>query len=797
MSLIHWWPLNGNTNDYGVNNIALINNGAMVNSAGKIGSCYYFDGNTSYLQATIEAGLFDGTGHPFSFTFWMKFTDELVDRKIIFGDYSLANPYFNIEMSYGSASYSGRIRFCWSNGCDYWFTVATGIKDTWQHYAITYDGINKISLYKDGTFIESATATLNAASSGTYYIGRDGRTGSTALKGYLNDFRIYDHALSVKEVKEISKGLVLHYNFEDEYIEPTTNLSTRNGCDGWANSGAATRTNNDTSLTAPEPTCPIYSITQTAAGQAAITFGTTSSSVPSKTLTASVWFYMSGNHTGSNNIGPYIRSNKTNGSAGTLEYKGDTNFRNWPNNTWIKLTKTFTTNSEETTLYFCAYSANLNEKFAFNGWQIEENNHATPYVNGARSAGKVYDSSGYGNNGTVTGNCQIKSDSAAGKYSIYSPAGANYVERQNFPVRGLNADQQFTINAWIKIIGYIGSGWNTIFRLAATNGTDQQLHFCYNASGNIILSQFSDDPQFATNVALNTWAMVTWVHYKDGSTAKCKYFVNGQQVGNTQSYSGLLNIQDNARLTLFYDSIRNSYDADLYLSDFKIYTTALSVEDIKAEYNRKAAIDKNGNLFTSKIIETGWSGKTILTLSDIFNTNAVYVDKTSWAETIMDATRVNASFQPTTTYYIRYRVQRLAYPVSHSYTTQAWAKTMLHNDSSSIDCAQLSQTAYTSMAPGECKWVTGSFTTPSSLSNWRMLFYSARWSGSSSDWGSNAEVETVRVSDFYISTTPFTHTNVSIENENLIYSTEIHELSGSSVKIFKNGELRTSSVEEL
>ena len=112
MSLIHWWPLNGNTNDYGVNNIILINNGAAVNSAGKIGSCYYFDGNTSYLQATIEAGLFDGTGHPFSFTFWMKFTDELVDRKIIFGDYSLANPYFNIEMSYGSASYSGRMRFC-------------------------------------------------------------------------------------------------------------------------------------------------------------------------------------------------------------------------------------------------------------------------------------------------------------------------------------------------------------------------------------------------------------------------------------------------------------------------------------------------------------------------------------------------------------------------------------------------------------------------------------------------------------------------------------------------------------
>ena len=112
MSLIHWWPLNGNTTDLGLNPTSLTNNGATINSAGKIGNCYYFDGNTSYLQTTIEAGLFDGTGHPFSFTFWMKFTDELVDRKIIFGDYSLANPYFNIEMSHGSASHSGRRRFC-------------------------------------------------------------------------------------------------------------------------------------------------------------------------------------------------------------------------------------------------------------------------------------------------------------------------------------------------------------------------------------------------------------------------------------------------------------------------------------------------------------------------------------------------------------------------------------------------------------------------------------------------------------------------------------------------------------
>lgn len=53
---------------------------------------------------------------------------------------------------------------------------------------------------------------------------------------YYNDIRIYNHALSAKEVKEISKGLILHYNFEDNcqqlvnaYDEPTFNTSTATG----------------------------------------------------------------------------------------------------------------------------------------------------------------------------------------------------------------------------------------------------------------------------------------------------------------------------------------------------------------------------------------------------------------------------------------------------------------------------------------------------------------------------------------------------------------------------------------
>ena len=98
---------------------------------------------------------------------------------------------------------------------------------------------------------------------------------------------------------------------------------------------------------------------------------------------------------------------------------------------------------------------------------------------------------------------------------------------------------------------------------------------------------------------LNKWYLYTlsW----DLTTHTAKMYVNGE----------LKATRTNSKIDTTYASKHNMHfignklysESDYSLSDFRLYSTCLSVEDIKSLYNISVSIDKTGVLFCGEISE--------------------------------------------------------------------------------------------------------------------------------------------------------------------------------------------------
>ena len=241
MALKVWLPLDGDLHNQGLSNVTITNGGATVNASGNIGSCYGFNGSQYItIVSTDVQNIFQNTASSFSMACWIYLNSDETDRVIIFGNY-IANPFINWELGANCTQ-----RLCAGGTSNFTTKVnSTAVpKEKWTHIAVTYDG-NITNFYMNGlltgTETGANTITTKTASS-TFWLGSDSRSGATRLKGRLNDFRLYNTALSAKEISEIAKGLVLHYPLSDRYN--TSNIIYNgfgeHGTDGWADTRIST-----------------------------------------------------------------------------------------------------------------------------------------------------------------------------------------------------------------------------------------------------------------------------------------------------------------------------------------------------------------------------------------------------------------------------------------------------------------------------------------------------------------------------------------------------------------------------
>ena len=618
MSLQVWLPLNGHIKNYGLSgaSTSLVNAPAVINS--NRGECYNFNPNNENNQGIelIIPEMPQWIQNEISISFW-AYHRESSGRSIFFGNHSIDGTLsFNIEKNT-----SNQLRIYMNSDPDFSVTKCTMEENTWIHIAITKTP-TELKVYKNGVCVQTRTNTADdswSTANGTKYrIGRDSRSDATALNGMMSDFRIYDHALSQKEIVELSQGLILHYPLSSPYMTKTTNLfslgSLTHHGSSWTElpekfMGEAVYNNK---VTTP-------SVSNNAGFR--ITAPINLPSAPTAT-TITLSFYKRLNQVYGKNLGGYLTLKN---AAGTTQRVNWTyNIANWANDSsslgkWQKITATATITLTDASQiqYMYVYTDNTTGGSCdFSHIQLEYGNIATAYTGFSREA-FIEDVSGYKRHGVIidANNGLLSDDTRKGKYSLNLDGATG--EGKRACVKGnLNLEnlKTFTVSAFVKL---------------RTWGAQDSGFFClnnnvYNDSNNYQKSPMHHRDSYFDISALGHTSGAT-----ESATYKRLQFNSGDVAANSDwvhvavTYNG-------QKATLYIDGVEKravSFDAVTILqpckeiglsysvaggvqrvtkanwSDFRVYSTALSAAAIKNLADKEAAIDPDGNYYSFSLDE--------------------------------------------------------------------------------------------------------------------------------------------------------------------------------------------------
>lgn len=581
MSLQVWLPLNGNLNNQGLKDVIVNVSGTTTfSSEGKIGQCLSCNGSTFWTIPSFSIGA------EVSICCWIKTSTNGKMPWVLESD---ANNKLNLYMSsiYTLNTGDGNNN-PFQDDSNNSISVLTDGK--WHHHVVTF-GNSIAKLYIDGiyhgkakTFRNPTTTNKNFRIAGGYNNG----THTYDFNGLINDIRIYDHCLSAKEVEEISKGLILHYKLDDiktsiwslNYYKRTATLTTSNTY--------------------------IYSL-------------------PSKTiyLTPGKQYTVGAQvRVNQDNIKFNFDTNCTdengvysgNDAAQTVQYNPTITLEK---DTWTQVWVTTTIKSDAGKPYyhhgflFRTISGELTTLCEIQNIEVYEGSAQifTTYD----KTNTVYDSSGYGNHGTSISSPVPSNNTIRYKNSLLFDGTDDAIQ---FPYNQINPSGIFTVNLWFYKSELGSKNYETLFggpsgfEMDTRSGSSTTLSL-YMASvrGGNVFSPF----------ALNTWYMITMV--RDGINEL--YYVNGNLVKTIEAksmptgtyYIGAWNV-----------STSQNYKGNI--SDFRLYATVLTEEQIKELYNTSATIDNNGNIYSRGFIE---NDNLNITKTGLFQTSTIEDDNNGQA----------------------------------------------------------------------------------------------------------------------------------------------------------------------
>ena len=544
----------------------LINRGLCPNNASWVGSATYVDGKLGKCYSCTSSHYIDYTynfasTNKFTIAFWIYIPTSLStcnqwERVFCFQNYIIDWASYNNLKIYDNSNNQ-----LWWLGGDIFY-------DKWVHLTIAHN-VDTITLYINGDHYSTANSVSSPISSGTMHVG-DGITDAHGPVKF-NDIRLYDHCLSPKEVKEIAKGLVLHYPLNDAYVEGTTNLVTS------ITKGGQTTVNGYEVTTSGVSKDTYFTLNLS---EKIVAGNTYTISCRNNFDTGLYWDFPIGG-----------QANQTLTWRITSGYSSYTFVANSSNSYWNKNT-CFMDDLSGT-------ARNAGKSFKMWDWQIEKKDHATPFVIGTRNETTVYDCSGYQNNGTITGSLSCSTDSPRYKTCVQTSSSGKIQKDVILP----SAITHYTISVWCKITDPNAAAhlWtkHSNGSKGIIQGPDGGWIYSYHGGGLITRTSFLTTsgtitqtyPSFGQNYKDGNWHMYTIVGNGNINTCYLDGVMTGRStLSNFVSYniSGQLNI---------------GFTEECLVSDYRCYATALSEEDIKELYNTSAYILDNGTLLTYSVEE--------------------------------------------------------------------------------------------------------------------------------------------------------------------------------------------------
>lgn len=600
MSLQVWLPLNGSNSQQGLSSITMSGSPNSW-SDGKIGKCASFNGSTSNViyNNTTDFNYTDN----FSWCVWVNTNYTGSTAQYVFTNGRADAGGYGYGLQCTSAS-SCTVRY----GNSSWSVQVTG--GIWTHIVFTKIG-STIKIYKNGSLYSTNTfsGTTPTYSDGNGLgIGCFHYTSNIyPFYGSVNDFRIYNHCLSPKEVKEISKALCLHWRLSDSFS------ANENLLENYVTSGSFGFYNfpSNTVTYSSEPNMPSrYKVSVEITGDVA-TSGT-------------VGFYFT------NATGKYIEKmeigetytismyakcneNKTYDIVSNPEFLSNVKYIKRPqlSTSWQQLVMCGQYNGNTTSMVAITFYENQKwvkgDILYISSAKIERGDKATGWtpsvvdplflqLGGYTSTNTTNntepDCSGFGYNGEKTNAITTNTDSPRNNCSYRF--NASYITS---PIPNtLKPSDAITLSCWVKLDSQISSGELCLFN-------------CYEGGGaglNINAGRYA--MQIYSGGYTSAWAtvsdMTVWHHLAgtfDGQYIKS--YIDGELVATTPTTAGsVITYNSTTPWEIGGNPNASGGAADSkmvgYVSDARIYATALSADDIKELYDTPVSIADNGTLMT-------------------------------------------------------------------------------------------------------------------------------------------------------------------------------------------------------